>query len=822
MTTYFGYNTIGGTGSSGSGYCLRNKNVSWTCPGSGPQKVVELTSYCGWSSGGGNNLLAVYNTNLDTKFCEGIGEVAVDATPAWQGHIGAANITPNPCNLTGGVDYVLAVSYDGITVDQYWDPATEGDCVYSADDYTGGYPSSLGPGTEISRIYSIRCGVETAGALKTFVFLSDNEGLADAANSSIITVSWVSDDGNPDYGCLDFDFSGAMTSEIEYARNPSTGITWEDWGVPEGSTVTDVQITAYQHSYIENNKVTSLLFKARIIDSVGDSVTDDTQADLISESLGVDGFSWTAASAGSKIAVNSDRQSSTTDIRLELEVEMTATGGNNSNYRIDTFEITIFYTGSVSQISATINGAASIPQASLKGSGLLSGTINSASSISQALLLGAGVLIASFTATASVSQAALLGSGTLSSTISPAASISKATLLGSGELTSTINPACSISEATLLGSGILTGMINAACSITEADLKQLASEISATLSSAASIPQAELLGVGQLDSTINPLAIISQANLLGSGELASTINPVSSISQAQLLGSGALSSTLNPLASISQAILLGDAELSSTVNAACSITEANLKDLTEGAISATISPLASVSQATLLGDGALLSSFSAACNISQASLLGEGLLESEIVASALISQAILYGEGSLISTISSSCNITQATLLGSGQLLLIISPSCTLSQALLLGEGELFSSISASGDILQAQLLGIGALDSTINAICSITEANLMGAAAGDISAFITANLSITQAALLGRGLLSSVINPTTSISEANLLGAGILTSTISASAMFSQAFLQAVTLLIRATFEGRGLDISAIGRGPETIIEEI
>lgn len=156
LYSYFGYNTAGSTSGAAGGYTLFNSALPWTCPGSGSQTVRELSAYC---SGSGNARIAVYSADRSTLVAS-TDSFALSATPGWQGRTGA-NISPGPASLTGGANYVIAVtSNDQLT--QYYDDGSAGDCAYILANYTGGFPASLGAGTGIARDYSIRCGVQAA------------------------------------------------------------------------------------------------------------------------------------------------------------------------------------------------------------------------------------------------------------------------------------------------------------------------------------------------------------------------------------------------------------------------------------------------------------------------------------------------------------------------------------------------------------------------------------------------------------------------------------------------------------------------------------
>src|SRR5256885_12460690 len=119
MTTYFGLcdsagnpsnSTAGNTGAAETDW---NQAIIYTCPGSGTQVIQEITADLK-NVTNYNIRLAVFDTAGTTKLAEGTAAVAVvGASDSWHGHIGQANITPNPANLTGGTNYIIALTSSG-------------------------------------------------------------------------------------------------------------------------------------------------------------------------------------------------------------------------------------------------------------------------------------------------------------------------------------------------------------------------------------------------------------------------------------------------------------------------------------------------------------------------------------------------------------------------------------------------------------------------------------------------------------------------------------------------------------------------------------
>ena len=167
---YFGQETLTTNETRNAVRWFRNRTyvTGFTCPGSGNQQVTELSFHGYLVAGAPNIRLALYNTS-DALLCQGSAEVPVaGASGSWQGHIGAANITPNPCIITGGVQYDIAVSWDcdaSNTLRAYYVVGSSGDYTYLAVDYTGGFPDPLADATDGGSRWAIRCGVDPAAGL---------------------------------------------------------------------------------------------------------------------------------------------------------------------------------------------------------------------------------------------------------------------------------------------------------------------------------------------------------------------------------------------------------------------------------------------------------------------------------------------------------------------------------------------------------------------------------------------------------------------------------------------------------------------------------
>lgn len=179
---------------------------------------------------------------------------------------------------------------------------------------------------------------------KSFVYLSDAEGLVDGANHAGIAFAFEGSDGSPANGCLKFTtVQNSLSQAKEYARRSSTGQTWETWGVPPGAEVTLVRITGWRQKVTGEAGLDNFTIKARIIDGSGVSVHsagDLLNSDGVPWVLG----SWETKSAGALRTVDFLSQESTQDVRLEIEwLVTTQIAGTSVDVRFDSFDLAITY-----------------------------------------------------------------------------------------------------------------------------------------------------------------------------------------------------------------------------------------------------------------------------------------------------------------------------------------------------------------------------------------------------------------------------------------------------------------------------------------------
>jgi hypothetical protein len=174
MTTYFGLCDSAGnptgsaTDSTGGGTATLWNNTAvdvFTCPGSGSQTVNEITADLNITGAAANALCAIYSSDGATVIAQGAAAVTiVGATDTWQGHVGQANITPNPATLTGGTSYILAVTCSAGSIGTTHGDATTNSAKFDTVDRTAGFSGALPAGTTSQPAWPVRAGVVAASS----------------------------------------------------------------------------------------------------------------------------------------------------------------------------------------------------------------------------------------------------------------------------------------------------------------------------------------------------------------------------------------------------------------------------------------------------------------------------------------------------------------------------------------------------------------------------------------------------------------------------------------------------------------------------------
>lgn len=194
-----------------------------------------------------------------------------------------------------------------------------------------------------------------ATASKTWVFLANAEGLADVGLDANLAFAWIAGDGNP-AGSVEW-LQTVGTAGDEKARKPTTD-SWETlFGVPAGATVTDVQVTAWDSITwaVLNVAANGLRTRIRIVDSTGATVHSAGDLADVSEKPAIGGV-VTGHGAGTSRAVDSAFQASTTGVRLEIQLTVTAAAGMNVDYEHDNVAITVTYTTGAPAVDAPADG----------------------------------------------------------------------------------------------------------------------------------------------------------------------------------------------------------------------------------------------------------------------------------------------------------------------------------------------------------------------------------------------------------------------------------------------------------------------------------
>lgn len=159
-TTYFGHCDSSGNPGSAEGNDAANSNLitgcntlTYTCPGSGEQDILDLAVRAYGSSG--SIRVAVYSS-AGSLMAQHTNPVNVGGSVAW---VGAGAAITKVANLTGGATYKLEVQPSSDSV--YWaftENSGNGNTSYSY----GAFPSTLPSMDGYIRHPIMRCGVDTA------------------------------------------------------------------------------------------------------------------------------------------------------------------------------------------------------------------------------------------------------------------------------------------------------------------------------------------------------------------------------------------------------------------------------------------------------------------------------------------------------------------------------------------------------------------------------------------------------------------------------------------------------------------------------------
>lgn len=185
-----------------------------------------------------------------------------------------------------------------------------------------------------------------ATVTKTFAFAADAEGFVGTAGASTVT-SYDAATGNP---------AGALSTRTTTRNVAATSYwewsgTWEDIGVPVGSTVTAVRVDAGYTRCTEFTKATSAgLGPYELRDSAGTLIGTLWAGRTATAS----DAGWVAIAAQSDLAVPTAQGPSGTTIRLRLADALTTSNATGTGHAITTYDdqvaLVITYTAGTSQV----------------------------------------------------------------------------------------------------------------------------------------------------------------------------------------------------------------------------------------------------------------------------------------------------------------------------------------------------------------------------------------------------------------------------------------------------------------------------------------
>jgi hypothetical protein len=170
----------------------------------------------------------------------------------------------------------------------------------------------------------------------SYTFPSSAQGWSwtSTTGGTYLTAGWTGSDGNP-AGCLAVVQSGAAISESD--GRWSLGGTWESFGVPAFSTITQVQITN-----IDEEGTSLVAGGAAGPYELSDGST--SQATILASNGFDPGTTAWASRSGSAVAVPTGLQPSSSTIAFWLLNSLGAPGNGGGTVSLDNLSIKITYT----------------------------------------------------------------------------------------------------------------------------------------------------------------------------------------------------------------------------------------------------------------------------------------------------------------------------------------------------------------------------------------------------------------------------------------------------------------------------------------------
>ena len=179
-----------------------------------------------------------------------------------------------------------------------------------------------------------------SSALKTYAFLADAEGLADAGGSANLSVAWSSTDGNP-LGSLEWQ-TASTSLESEKARKSTTD-SWETlFGIPTNQQVIYAQCLGFDELNWNNN-IANRRIRMRFVDSSNVSILASDLLDTGTGSPANNTGAPVAKSGGGLVAVNTANQPSSSGVKFEIQVDTSSGTGLTMDLEQDNIKLLIVY-----------------------------------------------------------------------------------------------------------------------------------------------------------------------------------------------------------------------------------------------------------------------------------------------------------------------------------------------------------------------------------------------------------------------------------------------------------------------------------------------
>lgn len=180
----------------------------------------------------------------------------------------------------------------------------------------------------------------------TISFVSDLQGFVDV-NDVDATIAHVADSQTGSGGSLQINCSVKSASVLnladQKASSGGTGQTWEDVGVPAGSTITGIELKSFYWKVANNSKLSTFTEIEHYVSTT--AISDQFVGETTSLSTSITG--WTSATLSNAGFVSLTPVSSNTNFALGVFFGFTTGGGGGSaavDIRVDEIEYEVTYT----------------------------------------------------------------------------------------------------------------------------------------------------------------------------------------------------------------------------------------------------------------------------------------------------------------------------------------------------------------------------------------------------------------------------------------------------------------------------------------------